>query len=240
MWTEVRDGLRRIGPTVAVDLIGHGRSPKPTELAPYGMEACLAQLDAVLERLEVPRAWWVGYSLGGRAALQMAVHKPERVAGLVLASTTAGFPDPAVRAERVRADQALAERITRWELAEFVDFWLDQPTFESLRRLPRHKLLEQRRMRLENSPHALANALRGLGSGAMLPVWAHLRDVDVPALVMAGELDEQYAALARSMAAALPQANLSILPDAGHALVTEVPQKFLNAVVGFFTRLKAA
>jgi 2-succinyl-6-hydroxy-2,4-cyclohexadiene-1-carboxylate synthase len=57
---------------------------------------------------------------------------------------------------------------------------------------------------------------------------------------MAGELDEKFAALARSLAAALPEAHLSIVPDAGHAVMLETPQRFLNAVQGFFQRLKAA
>lgn len=239
-WDWVRDGLRAIGPTVAVDLVGHGASPKPADVAAYRMDACLAQLDALLAQLKVPRAWWVGYSMGGRVALQGAVHAPARVAGLVLVSATAGFPELEARAERIKADEALAARIPAWGIEAFVDYWMGLPLFESLGRLPRHQQLALRRARLENDPQGLANSLRGMGAGAMLPVWAHLRDVHLPALVMAGELDEKFAALARSLAAALPEAHLSILPDCGHAVPLEAPERFVNAVRGFFQRLKAA
>lgn len=239
-WDWTREGLRAVGPTVAVDLIGHGQSPKPAELAPYRMEACVEQLCGVLDALKVPRAWVVGYSMGGRAALHLAVNAPERVGGLVLVSTTAGFPDPAQRAERIAADNALAERIPGWGIEAFVDYWLELPLFESLQRLPGHQLYALRKQRLRNDPAGLANSLRGMGSGAMLPVWSHLRDLALPALVIAGELDERFAALARSMAAALPEAHLSILPDAGHAVPLEAPQRFTATVRGFFERLKAA
>jgi 2-succinyl-6-hydroxy-2,4-cyclohexadiene-1-carboxylate synthase len=239
-WDWVRDGLRRIGPTVAVDLVGHGASPKPEALAPYRMEACLAQLDALATSLKLPRAWWVGYSMGGRTALQMAVQRPQRVEGLVLVSATAGFPELDVRAERIRADEALAERIPGWGIEAFVDYWMSLPMFESLQRLPRHQQAQLRKQRLANSPVGLANSLRGMGSGAMPSVWAHLRDLHLPALVVAGELDERFAALARSLAAALPESHLSIVPDCGHAVMLEQPQRFVSAVLGFFQRLKAA
>jgi 2-succinyl-6-hydroxy-2,4-cyclohexadiene-1-carboxylate synthase len=239
-WDWVREGLRRIGPTVAVDLIGHGASPKPEPLAPYRIEACLQQLDGVLDALKLPSAWWVGYSMGGRVALQMAVHRRERVQGLVLTSTTAGIPELDVRAERIRADEALASRLPGWGIEEFVDFWLGQPIFEGLQRLPPPQQAALRKGRLANSAVGLANSLRGMGTGAVPSVWGHLRDLHLPALVLAGELDEKFAALARSLAAALPEGHLSIVPDAGHAVMLEAPQKFLRAVLGFFQRLKAA
>ena len=75
-WAPVRDGLRSLGPTLAIDLIGHGQSPAPDDPRRYRMEACLDDLEAVLKRLGIPAAWWVGYSMGGRTALQLAVHKP--------------------------------------------------------------------------------------------------------------------------------------------------------------------
>lgn len=239
-WEPARDGLRSIGPTVAVDLVGHGDSPRPDDPAAYTMEACVEQVADVLGALKLPSAWWVGYSMGGRVALQLAVNKPALVQGLVLVSTTAGFPDPEQRAERIKADRALADRIPGWGIEAFVDYWLELPLFESLQRLPRHQRYALRKQRLRNSPEALAHSLRGMGAGAMMPVWAHLRDLAVPSLVMAGELDERFTALARSMAAALPEAHLTIVPDCGHAVPTEAPLRFASAVRGFFRRLKAA
>ncbi len=239
-WDGVRDGLRRIGPTVALDLIGHGASPKPETLASYRMEGCLEQVADMLARLRVPRAWWVGYSMGGRVALQLAVNRPELVQGLVLISTMAGFHEIKARAARISADDALAARIPAWGVEAFVDYWLSLPLFEGVKRLPEAQQQAMRRQRLQNSTTALANSLRGMGAGAMMPLWANLRDIAVPALILAGELDERFVALARSLAAAMPQGHLSIIPDVGHAAHLEAPGRFLNAVIGFFDRMQAA
>ncbi len=237
-WERVRSGLRRIGPTVVVDLPGHGRSPAPAELEPYRMEQCVEQLDNALGRLGLSDAWWVGYSMGGRLALNMAVHKPKRVRGLVLVSTTAGISDPEERAERVNADRALADRIPGWGMEAFIDHWLDQPLFAGLLRLPKPVRDKIRAQRLENDPEGLANSLRGMGAGAMLPLWPHLRDLEVPALVLAGEADEKYVILARRLASTLPEAHLSILPNTGHSAHLEQPGRFVGTVVEYFRRLE--
>ncbi len=236
-WEAVRDGLRRIGPTVAVDLIGHGNSPKPDSVAPYRMEACLEQLERVMARLKLEKAWWVGYSMGGRTALQMAVNKPHLVEGLVLISASAGFPDIEARAARKEADNVLAERIPGWGMEKFIDYWLELPLFAGFKRLPRSFQRTMRAERLKNSPVGLANSLRGMGAGAMLPVWGNLSDIDVPTLLVAGELDERFVALARTMAAGIPGAHLSVIPDVGHSLHLESPQRFLSSMAGFFERL---
>lgn len=235
-WDQVREGLRRVGPTVAVDMIGHGASPKPEEINPYRMEASLDQLEGVMARLNLPKAWWVGYSMGGRVALNLAVNRPHLVAGLVLISTTAGIRDPEARAGRVKADAALAMRIPGWKMEDFIDYWLDLPLFQGLKRLPRGLQHTLRKQRLNNSPTGLANSLRGMGTGSMHPLWPFLPEITVPVLVMAGELDERFAAQARSMAAGIPDANLSILSDTGHSLHLEAPQKFLRTVIGYFNR----
>ncbi len=236
-WDMVRDGLRRIGPTVAVDLIGHGDSPKPEDVAPYRMEACLDHLEQAMKRLGLSKSWWVGYSMGGRVALQMAVNKPHLVEGLVLISASAGFPDLEARAARIEADNVLADRIAGWGIEQFIDFWLDLPLFESFKRLPRSFQKAMRAERKKNSPVGLANSLRGMGAGAMLPAWAHLPDLTVPALVLAGELDERFVAMARSMAAGMTEADLSIISDVGHSVHLESPQRFLRAITGYFDRI---
>jgi 2-succinyl-6-hydroxy-2,4-cyclohexadiene-1-carboxylate synthase len=169
--------------------------------------------------------------------MQLAVHRPGRVAGLVLLSTTAGLFELEARAERIRADEALASRIAGWGVEAFVDYWLEQPLFEGFKRLPPARQRQLREQRLDNSAQGLANALRGLGTGAMPPIWGELREVNVPGLVMAGELDEKFASLARTLASILPEGHLSILPDTGHALHLESPLRFLKAVHGFFERL---
>ena len=241
-WAPVREGLRAIGPTLAVDLAGHGALPVPVPekgaMAPYTMPACLGQLERLLERHALPGAWWVGYSMGGRVALQMAVHKPALVKGLVLVSATPGISDPAARAERAAADEKLAAAILEEGMEAFVERWLGNPLFAGLKSLPAEEYARQRAQRLNCDPAGLANSLRGLGTGSMESVWQRLGGIEVPVLLLAGEQDAKFAALAEQMAALLPKATLRLIPGSGHVPQVEKPAAFLEAVRGFFTQIR--
>ena len=65
-------------------------------------------------------AVWLGYSMGGRFALNVALRHPGQVRRLVLVSATAGIDDPEERAARRRADEDLAGRIGTEGVAAFV------------------------------------------------------------------------------------------------------------------------
>ena len=67
----------------------------------------------MLDALDVERASWLGYSMGGRAALAFAAAHPERVERLPLVGASAGLADPEARRERIASDEALADRIER-------------------------------------------------------------------------------------------------------------------------------
>jgi 2-succinyl-6-hydroxy-2,4-cyclohexadiene-1-carboxylate synthase len=233
-WDPVREGLRRWGSTLALDLIGHGGSPAPAALEPYRMEACVAQVLAALERREIGRAWLVGYSLGGRVALSVAARHPKRVAGLILESASPGLADAAERAERVREDEALAADILAHGVPAFVARWSERPMFGDIQRLPPERQAAVRAQRLRNSAAGLAQSLRGMGSGAMEPLWERLAALDMPALLLAGEEDGKFVAIARQMQALLPQARLGVIPAARHTPHLTQPAEWLRQVSGFF------
>ena len=110
-------GWRRI----AVDLIGHGVSDAPGDERRYTMEHCVADLVALLDELRIERATVLGYSMGGRLALQLAAAAPERVAALVLEGASPGIDDEGERAARVASDRALADGIERDGIEAFLD-----------------------------------------------------------------------------------------------------------------------
>ena len=243
MWKGVREYLRQPAPGVspeatgrmaaaAVDLPGHGRSPAPVEAEAYSLESCSEALCATLDQLALSRAWVVGYSMGGRAALHLAVHHPERVAGLVLISTTAGLVEEAERQTRIVSDEALARRIEAEGVEAFMEYWLGQDMLQSLRRLPPAEYAAMRQERLTNRPEGLAGSLRGMGAGRMTPLWRRLESLELPSLVLAGEEDEKYCALARSLARVL-SAHLRVLPRLGHSLPTEAPREVAQAIARF-------
>ena len=216
--------------TIAVDLIGHGRSDAPADPARYRMERCVADLVALFDQLGLDRPAVLGYSLGGRVALHLALAAPERVERLILESASPGLADPKERAARIRADESLADAIERDGLEAFVARWEKLPLFASQERLPRETREGLRRQRLRNTPRGLANSLRGMGAGAMEPVFPRLGELRMPVLLVVGELDAKYCVLGRSMAAVIPNAQLAIVQDAGHTVHLEQPRMFEDLV----------
>ncbi len=231
-WTPHLEAWRGFT-TVAVDLLGHGESDRPRDPARYRMERCVDDLTALLDQLGIRRAAVLGYSMGGRVALRLALHAPERLWALVLESASPGIEDAAEREERVRSDAAMADAIERDGVAAFIDRWQALPLFASQARAPASARQALRRQRLRNDPIGLSNSLRGMGAGAQQPVFDRLGELRTPALLLAGALDEKYCAFARRAASALPCARLRIVPDAGHAVHLEQPQAFDGAVGEF-------
>ncbi len=118
-------------------------------------------------------------------------------------------------------------------MERFVDYWESIPLFATQRRLPSAVRVGQRRQRLRNRAIGLANSLRGMGTGAQESLWDRLDGVTAPTLLMAGALDEKFRAIGRAMVAALPDARLAIVPDAGHAVHLERPAEFDQLVIEF-------
>jgi 2-succinyl-6-hydroxy-2,4-cyclohexadiene-1-carboxylate synthase len=236
-WAPFLPAFAREFDTVAIDLPGHGATEAPRDPARYRMERTVADLAAILERLGIARAAWLGYSLGGRVALGVAALAPSRVAALVLEGASPGIADPAERAARVRSDEALAARIERAGVAAFVDEWEGLPLFASQGRLPADVRAAHRRQRLASDPAGLASSLRGIGQGAQPPLHDRLGEIAAPTLLLAGAEDSKFRRLAAEMAAGMPAAEVVVIEGAGHAAHLEQPRAFEEAVLAFVRRL---
>lgn len=230
--------LRARHRVVRIDLVGHGQSDAPLELAPYTMEACIAQLAAAAAVL-APTAHWLGYSMGGRAALALAVRHPERVRSLLTVGASAGLRTAAERAVRVRDDEALADAIEHGGVEKFVDRWMALPLFSGQTRLGADALAQARAQRLRNSAHGLANSLRGMGTGAQPPLHRALAQLAAPACFVAGAEDVKFRALAGELAALAPRGDARIVAGAGHAAHLEAPAVFAALALEFFAGAEA-
>jgi 2-succinyl-6-hydroxy-2,4-cyclohexadiene-1-carboxylate synthase len=209
-WEKVGDGL------VTPDLPGHGSS---SGIRPVSFDACVAHvLAAAPERFAL-----AGYSLGGRVALHVALAAPERVERLVLVATTAGIEDAAERAQRRAADEALAAATERGTIDDFVARWSATPLFAGD---PADAVAFWLQDMRRNEPAGLAAALRGIGTGAMAPLWDRLGELTMPATVVVGERDAKFAALGERLAAEVGgPAELVVIPGAGHGLPREAPER---------------
>jgi 2-succinyl-6-hydroxy-2,4-cyclohexadiene-1-carboxylate synthase len=221
--------------TIAVDLLGHGRSDCPADPERYRVEHCVRDLLTLLDHLGIQQTAALGYSMGGRVALNLALYAPDRLWALVLESASPGMADPGERAARCNSDAALAETIERDGIAAFVDHWQALPLFATQTQMPAVVRADLRRQRLENDPQGLANSLRGLGAGLQGSVLQRLGDMRIPTLLLAGALDAKYCVFADLMATKLPHQQLVIVPESGHAIHLEQPAVFADTVQRFLT-----
>jgi 2-succinyl-6-hydroxy-2,4-cyclohexadiene-1-carboxylate synthase len=226
-------GLCTAHQVVAVDLLGHGESDISPHPGRYAVDEMLEDLGQVLDALAIQEARWLGYSMGGRIALAGAVRSPERISSLILESASPGLAGEGERRARRRADEALAEGILRGGMEEFVDHWMGLPLFATQGKLPPKVRSHTRELKLQNAPEALAACLRGLGTGAQPSFWSDLPGVRIPVLLMAGEEDRKFTLVAERMAEELPDAELRVMPRAGHAIHLENPFAWLAAVRTF-------
>ena len=208
-WDEVRRLLDQRYRVRAPDLRGHGTA---STARPVDLAAVLADLAALVP----PRAALAGYSMSGRIALAFALAHPGRLARLVLVGASPGVADPAERAARARGDEALAARIEATGLEAFAAEWGAQPLLAG-------QPPSAHADRLRNTPDGLAAALRGLGAGVMAPLWDRLPELTLPVTLVVGERDAKFRAVAAAMLPALPDAELVVVPNAGHAAHLEAP-----------------
>jgi 2-succinyl-6-hydroxy-2,4-cyclohexadiene-1-carboxylate synthase len=230
-WADHIPALERQFELIVVDLPGHGGNQVPASVE--------AVADDLAQRLAARRVHVLGYSLGARVALALAVGYPDVIDRLVLESPSAGIWDPEARAERRKADDQLADDIERDGIEAFVDRWERMPILATQEGLPPAVKASQRAIRLANSPRGLAQSLRLAGQGVMAPLHDRLAEITAPTLVIMGALDPARER-AEQVAAGIPGARLAIVDGAGHTPHLERPDAFRRFALEFLQEDAAA
>jgi len=227
-WQEVISAMPGGWRFVVPDLRGHGET-RVRQGAACTMEACATDLEMLWGHLGIDRTHLVGYSMGGRLALHVAAHRPERLLSLLTIGAHAGL-EPETREGRRLGDEALAKRIEKDGVEAFVDYWAGLPLFAGLGRRGPSFVAQLRAERMKNTVAGLACSLRGMGAGVTEPVWDELGQVSVPCTFVAGGLDHGYVASARRLAASVPNGRVEIVARAGHAVHQERPEAFTRVL----------
>ena len=223
-WREVISKMPAGWKWIVPDLRGHGET-QTRQGSQCSMDACMEDLLALWDDLGVERTHLAGYSMGGRLALHVAARRPDRVLSLLTIGAHAGLEEDA-REGRRRGDEGLAERMEKEGIEAFVDYWGALPLFAGLQRRGPPYVAQVRAERLQNHVAGLACSLRGMGAGAMEPVWNELGQVTFPCTFVAGQQDHGYVASARRLAATVRNGKFEIVPRAGHAVHQERPDAF--------------
>ncbi len=230
---ELRRSLTHaLGPEFAITLeapalIGHANEASTLPISTGGFEAEVQRLLATLpegvnDGMNDP-IHLVGYSLGGRLALGMALTAPSRFRSLTLISAHPGLDSNAAREERRQSDEVWANLLETQGIGPFVEAWQTQALFQTQREVNAEALAEQRRIRLRHDPLALAAALRQLSLSRMSNYAEHLSEFRLPVDWITGEHDLKFTAIAQSMLKRLPHAQHHTAPAVGHNVVLEAP-----------------
>jgi len=220
-WQPIVERLAGLHQFTLVDAPGHGGSAQ--------IRAGLWDGARLLAETAGGPASYLGYSMGARLCLHLALEQPDLVDALVLVGVNPGIEGEEERGRRRAADEVLAERLTAEGVPAFVDRWLAQPLFSNL---PADA--SDRDQRITNTTEGLAASLRLAGTGRQDPLWERLPELQMPVLLVAGELDDKFDAIARRAAGAIgPNAELVLIPGAGHACHLERPDAFCLVLSDF-------
>lgn len=210
---------------------GHGPSPRVQPWVQRG-----AGFEEVIDALApwtTGRRVLVGYSLGARLALSLALRHPGELRAVVLVGGTPGIEDEGERAARAEADDALAASVAREGLEAFVERWEALPLFATQREVAPEALAGQRAWRTAHRPEAIAWALSTLSTGRMPPLWEALAGAPFAVHAVTGERDEKFTRIAEEM---VRRGGGRVVhhrvEGAGHNVVLEAPAAVRRVVAG--------
>jgi pimeloyl-ACP methyl ester carboxylesterase len=237
-----RADLAKLGRTIFPDLRGHGESTNTGDPAAYTLEQVADDLVAFFDALGIESCDLLGHSMGGMAALRVALATPHRVASLVLMDTSAHCPSAiprdvielAARIAREAGPRKLVEIMReraptepsrtaadrRVEAAWGEGYWTEwrYPNFEAL------------------DPEVYgAFGAAILDQASLAP---RLGEIRCPTLVMVGEGDTNFLPAADELAAGIPGARRVDVPDAGHQPQFENPEAWTAAIREHLARVR--
>lgn len=219
------------------DLMGHGQSDSPKDLKYYLPHANQRYLNSIEKHCKLNHYILMGYSMGGRAALNYAIEYPEKIAAVVLISTNPGPTQLRERRQRQQQDHALADRILNSNSMEaFMTEWLEQPIIATQKNIAEPIRLDMLKRRYQNNPVGLSHSLRGFGTGTMPTLWHRLDSLACPVLIVSGSKDIKYSVIAKQMAHRIPCAERASIRDAGHCAHLEQPQDFCRLLKNFIQK----
>jgi 2-succinyl-6-hydroxy-2,4-cyclohexadiene-1-carboxylate synthase len=219
MWNAVIGKLTSPIAT-SLDLPGHGANPAlPREATDF-----TSNVDVIAKSLPLSMPpILIGYSMGARIALGLALRHPDKVASAILIGVDAGIEDEAMRAERIAWDDAWADRAERESVESFATAWEKLPLFDSQQNLSADLRADLRKQRTSHAPAGIAWAMRTLGLGRMPSFWPLLEKNEVPLVLMSGALDRKFTEKSRAIVTRSKNARAVVVADVGHNVALEAP-----------------
>lgn len=237
-WDEQVPALLGKYRVVRYDCRGHGGSESPDDPTEYSQEILVDEALGLLDTLGLDKVNVCGWSMGGNVALNLAVQHPDRVNAAIIASTGAGsgaddgFLDAFI---------ILADMLDRGDLESFRGAFMASPLSATFLKL-RPDLIELTKERaMSNNPKGLANTIRGvqMKRNSILDLEDQLKNLNVPALILVGELDLPCREPANFMNQHISHSRLVVFPETGHVVNLERPEDFNREMISFLNDVKS-
>lgn len=224
--------LSRFCNPVMIDLLGHGSTDAPAGPERYTLGEQLEDLKELLLSRHFTPCYLLGYSMGGRLALRLALSYPELLSGLILESTTFGIEDMDELRERRKLDNERARNIIN-DFRSFVSEWNKQPLLRSINPEDADLFEMNEQLQRNQKPVGIANSLIGFGTATMESVKSRLPELKVPTMLIAGQMDKKYTDIALEMHSLIPNNRPKIHSEAGHRVHLDQPDWYLSCIREF-------
>ncbi|MCL7043110.1 hypothetical protein MKW94_015470 [Papaver nudicaule] len=249
-WTSVMKTFSSTARCISIDLPGHGGSKihyhgNNKAKQEISIEIISNLLSNLIHKMTNTRVVVIGYSMGARIALQMAMRYSDQINGAVIISGSPGIKDDERRRSRMALDDARAQFLTEHGLQFFLETWYTGPLWKSLRDHPHFEQIISSRMQ-HDDVHSLARSLSDLSTGRQPSLWEELKHCKQPLLFVVGEKDKKFKKIAQEMSHEIslnPNYNskgtqqLVEVPDCGHAVHLENPLPLISAISQFCRKL---
>lgn len=189
-WHETINLLKDDFYCIAIDLPGHGASVVTASSRTNGFEHCHQLIKNVLDELNVKQYSLIGYSLGGRIALDYArTQKDTRLNALLLESSHTGLSDEQAKEHRFMQDHSWAKKFATQHIIETLSEWYDQQIFSDLSDREKEIIINKR---AENYGVPLANTLLATSLGKQTDALPYLQQTDLCIHYCFGEKDKKF------------------------------------------------
>ncbi|CAO2820404.1 unnamed protein product [Amaranthus hypochondriacus] len=244
-WIPIMKAVSGSAKCFAVDLPGHGKSRiqsgdsvNLTGGLSLSIEVVAAILNQLIDKLCTRKITLVGYSMGARIALYMALRFPGKIDGAVVISGSPGLKDETDRRIRAAKDDSRARTLTSFGLASFLGNWYRGDLWRSFREHQCFKKMVTSRLEHDDI-HGLAKALSDLSIGRQPSLWDDLEHCSIPLMFIVGEKDLKFKNISHEISRKLgPTSNYEAVevPNSGHAVHLENPLAVVRFVRQFLTK----
>lgn len=210
---------------IAPDFRGHGNSTKPTSKKEYGVGLCAEDMKLLLQELKINKCMILGFSMGGAVAFEMAVKYPSLLSKMVIVNTAPDFNKLGWLGNKMVLERTLSLKFSGME--------------PLAKKVARGMFPEENQKELRESfyKRAIANDVNAYyHSFRSLMRWGigdEIRNIKIPVLVIASDMDYTPVSLKESYAKKMLNATVAVIKNSRHGVTMDQPEDLNRTVLKF-------